>query len=126
MSQIEKDVRRYIDLRHQLAELEAEINSLKRSVFGHVREAGGELQFGNLVFRCALTRSWSYSDAVTELRARLKEKKREEIQLGIAQLKKETHFVTMRPLDQERENRSRSRARGESDPPRGRWTSTRG
>lgn len=92
------DIQRYIDLRAQIAALEAEIETLKPKLVAHVHEVGDRLQFGSYVFRLRISRSWNYSNAVAGLQMQIRDTKRQEVEQGVATIKKETHFVTMTPL----------------------------
>ncbi len=92
------EIRRYIELRTQIAALEAEIETLKPVLVAHVQEVGDRFQFGSYVFRLRISRSWTYSDAVADLQTHLRDTKRKEVEQGVATIKKETHFVAMTPL----------------------------
>jgi len=94
------DIERYVELRKQIAELEAQLEELKPQVVEHVHEYGDKVKFGDYVLRSQVTRSWTYTAAVDDLKKQLTEKRREEVAQGIAQLKKETRFVIMTSLKQ--------------------------
>jgi len=98
------DIQRYIELRTQIAALEAEIDGLKPKLITHVHEVGDRLQFGGFVFRSRVSRSWQYSDAVADLQTHLRDTKRKEIERGVATIKKETHYVAMTPVRGHRPN----------------------
>ncbi len=93
------DIQRYIELRTQIAALEAEIETIKPILVAHVHDVGDRLQFGGYLFRSRVSRSWQYSDAVADLQAHLRDTKRKEVAQGLAMIKKETHFVAMTPLE---------------------------
>ena len=99
MTDQQPDLERYIELRKQIAGLEAELEALKPTLTDFVHEAGDKLQCGDFVFRTSVSRSWNYSDTVAELQTQLRDKKRDEVEQGIATLKKETRFVMMSPVD---------------------------
>jgi len=92
------NIQRYIELRTQIAALEAEIETLKPRLVAHVHEAGDRLQFGGYVFHSRISRSWRYSDAIADLQTHLRETKRKEVEQGVATIKKETRYVAMTPL----------------------------
>lgn len=94
------DIQRYIDLRKQLAELEAQMEELKPQVAEHIHQLGDKLKFGDYLLRSQISRSYTYSSAVDALQKQLTEKRREEVAQGVAQVKKETRFVMMSSLDQ--------------------------
>ena len=89
------DIQRYIELRMQIAALEAEIETLKPRLVAHVHDVGDRLQFGGYLFRSRISRSWSYSEAVAGLQMQIRDRKRKEIEQGVATIKKETHYVAM-------------------------------
>ena len=93
------DLERYIELRRQIAALEAEVDALKPTIAAHVHEVGDKLQFGGYIFRSQVSRSWNYSDAVAGLQKQLRAVKRKEVEQGVATIKKETRFVSMTPLE---------------------------
>jgi len=99
MNDHQQDLQRYIELRKQIAELEAEAEALKPTLADFVYEAGGKILCGDFVFRTSVSRSWNYSDTVAELQRQLRDKKRDEVEQGVATLKKETRFVMMSPVD---------------------------
>ena len=99
MDDNQQDLQRYIELRKRIADLEAELEALKPTLAEFVHEAGDKLQCGDFVFRTSVSRSWNYSDAISELQMRLRDKKREEVEQGIATLKKETRFLMMLPVE---------------------------
>ena len=88
-------IERYIAIRKQIAALEAEIETLKPALVARIHEVGDRLQFGGYVFRSQVSRTWNYSDAVAGLQTQLRDTKRNEIEQGVATVKKETPFVTM-------------------------------
>ena len=92
------DIQRYIELRTQIAALEAEIETIKPILVAHVHDVGDRLQFGGYLFRSRVSLSWQYSDAVADLQGHLRVAKRKEVETGVAKIKKETHFVAMTPL----------------------------
>ncbi|MCB1069684.1 MAG: hypothetical protein H7A43_12520 [Verrucomicrobia bacterium] len=94
------EIERYIELRNQLAAIEAELEDLKPRIAEHVHQLGDKLRFGDYQFRAMVNRSWTYSSEVEELQKQLTEKRREEVAQGIAQIKKETRFVMMASLKQ--------------------------
>jgi len=94
------DIERYVELRKQIAELEAQLEELKPQVVEHVHELGDKVKFGDYVLRSQVTRSWTYTAAVDELQKQLTETRREEVAQGVAQLKKETRFVILTSLKQ--------------------------
>jgi len=94
------DIQRYIDLRKQIAELEAQLEELKPQVADHIHQLGDKLKFGDYLLRSQISRSYTYSSAVDALQKQLTEKRREEIAQGVAQIKKETRFVMMSSFDQ--------------------------
>jgi len=86
---------RYVALRKQITELEAELEELKPQIAEKVYGLGNRVIFGDHILRSQVSKSYAYSPAVDELQRKLTEKKREEVATGVAQLKKETRFVTM-------------------------------
>ena len=97
MTDHQEDFERYIELRQHIATLNAEIDVLKPRLLARVHEIGDRLLFGGFVFRSSVTRSWRFSDDVARLQIRLRDTKRKEIAQGVAEVKKETRFVTMTP-----------------------------
>ncbi len=104
MTDNKHDIQRYIELRLQIAALEAEIEILKPKLVAHVHQMGERLQFGGFVFHSRVSRSWQYRDAVADLQAHLRDTKRKEIERGVATIKKETHYVPMTPVRGHRPN----------------------
>ena len=99
MNDRQPDLERYVELRKQIAELEAELEALKPTLTDFVHDAGDKVRCGDFVFRTSVSRSWDYSADVASLQTQLRDKKREEVERGIATLKKETRFVMMSPVD---------------------------
>ena len=91
------DIQRYIDLRKQIEDLEAQLEELKPNIVDQVHQHGDKIEIGDYVLRSQVSRSWTYTDAVDELQKQLTEKKRQEVAEGAAQLKKESRFVVMLP-----------------------------
>jgi len=117
MNDQQPDLQRYIELRKQIAELEAELEALKPTLTAFVHEAGDKVRCGDFVFRTSVSRSWDYSDVVAELQTQLRDKKRDEVERGIATLKKETRFVTMSPVDKPPADTPDEPAEPEPEPP---------
>ncbi len=117
MNDHQQDLQRYIELRKQIAELEAEAEALKPTLADFVYEAGGKVRCGDFVFRTSVSRSWDYSADVASLQMQLRDKKREEVERGIATLKKETRFVMMSPVDKPPADMPDETAEPEPEPP---------
>jgi len=98
MTDHRNDIQRYIELRTQIAALEAEIETIKPGIVAHVHDVGDSLQFGGYLFRSRVSRTWSYSEAVAGLQMQIRDRKRKEIEHGVATIKKETHYVAMTAL----------------------------
>ena len=117
MNDQQPDLERYVELRKQIAELEAELEALKPTLTDFVHDAGDKVRCGDFVFRTSVSRSWDYSADVASLQTQLRDKKREEVERGIATLKKETRFVMMSPVDKPPADTPDEPAEPEPEPP---------
>jgi hypothetical protein len=99
MNDHQTELQRFIELRKQLAEIEAELEALKPTLAAFVHDSGDKVRCGDFVFRTNVSRSWGYSETVAALQTQLRDKKREEVEQGVATLKNETRFVTMWPVN---------------------------
>ncbi len=115
------DLERYIELRKQIAELETELETeleaLKPTLTDFVYEAGDKVRCGDFVFRTSVSRSWDCSADVASMQRQLRDKKRDEVERGIATLKKETRFVMMSPVDKPPADTPDEPAEPEPEPP---------
>ncbi len=92
------DIQRYVELRTQIAALEAEIETIKPRLAVHIHGVGGRLEFGDYLIRSGVSRTWQYSDEVAGLKTLLRDTRRREIEQGIATIKRETRYVSMTSL----------------------------
>jgi len=97
MNDQQQKLERIIELRQQISALEDELDELKSTLTPYVHEQGDKVACGDFVFRTSISRSWNYSETVAELQTQLRDKKREEVEQGIATIKKETRFLSMWP-----------------------------
>ena len=67
MNDHQQDLQRYIELRKQIAELEAEAEALKPTLADFVYEADGKVRCGDFVFRTSVSRSCLCSEATSGL-----------------------------------------------------------
>ncbi len=89
----EKDIARYLEIKAQILQLQEELDRIKPELVVFVRESGGQMKYGDFIFRSHVSRIWSFSEEIQLLQETLRHKKKEEIITGVARLEKETPYV---------------------------------
>jgi hypothetical protein len=86
-----------VDLKSRLKEIQAELKELQPQVVAALSESGVVVDDRVGKVRVAKRTQWRYSADVTRLQAMIREKKREERERGIAEVRDQTAYVMIRP-----------------------------
>lgn len=89
-------VQRYIDLKAQEKQVKEELNALKSAVCDFVREQGGKVSFENCSISHQSRPKYAFTDVVSELKAQLDARKKQEIAEGLATEDGASEYVTLR------------------------------
>lgn len=87
---------RYLKVKSEIVKLQAELDRLRPKVAAEVDAAGGKVIIGPWELLSRVYKTWKFSREIALLQRILKEHKRSEIDSGVAQIAKETHFVMAR------------------------------
>ncbi|HCR49637.1 MAG TPA: hypothetical protein DIW24_08410 [Bacteroidetes bacterium] len=90
--------RRYLELKSEIARLEAELEFVKSEVFYHVSEMGGRVAFQEIEFLEQYRKTYEYSESIQQMEKALKALKKNEEAQGVAVLKKMTGFVVAKSI----------------------------
>lgn len=88
---------RYVGLKSRLREIQEELKELKPKVVAALSESGVVVDDRVGKVRVAKRTQWRYSEDVARLQAMIQEKKREEREQGIAEVRDETAYLVVRP-----------------------------
>lgn len=87
-------IEEYVKIEQQIAELEVRKDELKEALMDSIDENGGEAlvtEFGS--FRLGQRKTYTYSPAVNELEANLKQVKKDEEASGLAEVKSWSRYL---------------------------------
>lgn len=87
--------RAYEDYKREIAELEERCDALKPQLLTLVPE-GAKIDTGTGVFSTSSRKKWKYTDETTAMEKELKEKMKEEEQLGLATAEDGTPFIVFK------------------------------
>ncbi|HNR31302.1 MAG TPA: hypothetical protein PKI11_10470 [Candidatus Hydrogenedentes bacterium] len=94
---IDDRLRRYLDLKTQLTEIESQIDALRPAVLDYIRNTGSRsITAHGFDFIASRLTTWNFSSAVEKLQAALSEIKREEKTTGVATVKEEKDVLIVR------------------------------
>jgi len=85
----------YEELKREIATLEARVEEIKPELLAEIPE-GAKIDTGTGIFSTSSRKKWTYSDETTAAEKELKEKMKEEEQLGIATAEEGTPFIVFK------------------------------
>jgi len=85
----------YEELKREIATLEARVEEIKPDLLAEIPE-GAKIDTGTGIFSTSSRKKWTYSEETTEAEKQLKEKMKEEEQLGIATAEEGTPFIVFK------------------------------
>ena len=89
-------VKRYIEIKRQITELEKEMDDLKDSVFAAVDKKGGEVEEGAFVIRSYKKPKYKFSEKYEKKNNELKQLRQSEIDRGDAKVDGYSEYVVVR------------------------------
>lgn len=92
----EEGLQHYLSLKAEEKRLKQELDALKPSVCAFVREQGGKVSLDSCSISYQARAKYSFTEAVSELKAQLSARKKLEIEEGLAEQEGETRYVTVR------------------------------
>lgn len=87
---------KYLDLKQQLAAIEAQIDILKPNVMDEVRALNSRTQYGGYDFILSTITTWSFSPQVIQMQSALTDAKRNEKTTGVAKIKNKREILIVR------------------------------
>ena len=90
-----KPLARYIEIKQQIAALEAELEELRDSVFADVQDKGGQIEDEAWVIRSYKQPRYKFSETYESKNSELKELRKQEIDSGTAVVESYSEYVKL-------------------------------
>lgn len=85
----------YEELKREIATLEARVEEIKPELLAEIPE-GAKIDTGTGIFSTSSRKKWTYTEETTAMEKELKEKMKEEEQLGLATCEEGTPFIVFK------------------------------